>query len=315
MGFITDLIQGLLKLLCPPQQETPSDPGRPSYAQQTQQPVVHQVQPQSYPPPQQWQPPQQPPSSAQQQPQQQVQPHSHKPHHGHGNRHGSQGQGPEPSHPQPPLHHSTAQAAQSRPPDGRVADQNLVNQQNEHYVSLRARANREGDAMARAFEESHAAYARRDGAGAKELSNQGKAHQKEMERLNAEASAWIFRENNLDSRPGEVDLHGLYVKEAIAYTDESISEARARGDKEVRLIVGKGIHSPNHAAKLKPAIEELMLKHSLAAALDPDNAGVLIVRLGGGDADERASDRGGVVLGADDITRRLDNHDDSCIVM
>jgi hypothetical protein len=47
--------------------------------------------------------------------------------------------------------------------------------------------------MARAFEESHAAYARKDGAAAKELSNEGKAHQREMERLNAEASAWIFR--------------------------------------------------------------------------------------------------------------------------
>jgi hypothetical protein len=47
--------------------------------------------------------------------------------------------------------------------------------------------------MARAFEEGHAAYARRDGGGAKELSNQGKTHQREMERLNAEASAWIFR--------------------------------------------------------------------------------------------------------------------------
>ena len=38
--------------------------------------------------------------------------------------------------------------------------------------------------------------------------------------------------------PGEVDLHGLYVKEAITYTDQSIVEARARGDKEIRLIVG-----------------------------------------------------------------------------
>jgi hypothetical protein len=53
--------------------------------------------------------------------------------------------------------------------------------------------------MARAFEESHAAYARKDGAAAKELSNQGKAHQKEMERLNAEASAWIFRGGYPDS--------------------------------------------------------------------------------------------------------------------
>ena len=47
--------------------------------------------------------------------------------------------------------------------------------------------------MAHAFELSHAAYARKDGAGAKELSNEGKANQREMERLNAEASAWIFR--------------------------------------------------------------------------------------------------------------------------
>jgi hypothetical protein len=47
--------------------------------------------------------------------------------------------------------------------------------------------------MARSFEQSHTAYAQKDGAAAKELSNEGKAHQREMERLNAEASAWIFR--------------------------------------------------------------------------------------------------------------------------
>ena len=41
-----------------------------------------------------------------------------------------------------------------------------------------------------------------------------------------------------DSQPGEVDLHGLYVKEAIRYTEKSIEEARGRGDREIRLIVG-----------------------------------------------------------------------------
>lgn len=84
-----------------------------------------------------------------------------------------------------------------------------------------------------------------------------------------------------DSKPGEVDLHGLYVKEAIRYTEKSIEEARGRGDAEVRFIVGmwtrscrhcqtfltlmarylgKGLHSTNHVAKLKPAIEDLMKK-------------------------------------------------------
>ena len=46
--------------------------------------------------------------------------------------------------------------------------------------------------MARSFEESHQAYANGDGARAKELSNKGKRHQAEMERLNREASEWIF---------------------------------------------------------------------------------------------------------------------------
>jgi len=133
--------------------------------------------------------------------------------------------------------------------------------------------------MAHAFEQSHAAYARKDGMAAKELSNEAKEHQREMERLNAEASAWIFHENNLDSEPGEVDLHGLYVKEAIAHTDKSIAEARARGDKEIRLIVGKGNHSENHMAKIKPAIEDLVQEHNLSAAIDPHNSGVMVVHL------------------------------------
>ena len=38
--------------------------------------------------------------------------------------------------------------------------------------------------------------------------------------------------------PTEFDLHGLYVNEAITYTDNSIAEARARGDNEIRLVFG-----------------------------------------------------------------------------
>jgi hypothetical protein len=156
--------------------------------------------------------------------------------------------------------------------------------------------------MARAFDASHRAYEAREGARAKELSNEGHVHKSEMERLNHEASEWIlilffqsFRlwhpmlnastepaENNLDSQPGEVDLHGLFVKEAIEFTDKMIVRARQRGDTEVHLIVGKyllfavrycpstlislatrqlGLHSTSGHAKIKPAIEELMRKY------------------------------------------------------
>lgn len=46
--------------------------------------------------------------------------------------------------------------------------------------------------MAKAFEESHQTYEAGDRARAKELSNKGKKHQAEMEKLNKEASEWIF---------------------------------------------------------------------------------------------------------------------------
>ena len=47
--------------------------------------------------------------------------------------------------------------------------------------------------MARSFDGAHAAYEAGEHARAKELSDAGKAAQREMERLNGEAAAWIFR--------------------------------------------------------------------------------------------------------------------------
>ena len=54
------------------------------------------------------------------------------------------------------------------------------------------------------------------------------------------SSQWLlkFAANNTDSGPNEVDLHGLYVKEAIARTEQAIQAAKQRGDPNVHLIVG-----------------------------------------------------------------------------
>lgn len=72
-------------------------------------------------------------------------------------------------------------------------DDNQVNSANPHYKDLRARANQAGDAMGRCFSESKEAYQSGNGARAKELSNEGKRHQVEMEALNRQASEWIYR--------------------------------------------------------------------------------------------------------------------------
>lgn len=47
-----------------------------------------------------------------------------------------------------------------------------------------------------------------------------------------------FVENNKDSAPGEIDLHGLFVKEAIEFSEQAIKEAQQRGESEIHLIVG-----------------------------------------------------------------------------
>jgi len=214
-----------------------------------------------------------------------------------------------PSDTKPPSQHQPQQQGHKptspyRPQ--KYEDLNQLNQSNEYYTGLRARANEEGDVMAKCFEQSHQAYSRGDGAEAKALSNRGKEHQRKMEDLNKQAADWIFIENNKDSKPGEIDLHGLYVKEAIARTDQAIQEAKQRGSSELHLIVGKGLHSKGGAAKIKPAIEELMQKHRLLAELDPQNGGVLVVQI------NSTSDRG---VGADEITRRLERKDEGCTIM
>lgn len=50
------------------------------------------------------------------------------------------------------------------------------------------------------------------------------------------------------------------MKEAIARTEAAVQAAQNRGDEEIHIIVGKGLHSQGHVAKLKPAIEDLMVK-------------------------------------------------------
>lgn len=151
--------------------------------------------------------------------------------------------------------------------------------------------------MAKCFDQSHSAYSHGDGGKAKQLSNDGHQHKTRMEQLNKEASDWIFQANNEDSGPDEVDLHGLYTAEAISRTEQEVAMRQQRGDQSVRVIVGKGIHSKDHVAHIKPAIEDLMRKYNLQAHLDPHNSGVLVVDLTGKAGGAFGRDAGGFTRG------------------
>ncbi|GJE90145.1 DUF1771 and SMR domain-containing protein [Phanerochaete sordida] len=160
-------------------------------------------------------------------------------------------------------------------------DLNNADEASPYPAGLRARAEAEHFAREEAMQERRKAEQDGNIPLSKQLWNKAQEHKAEMQRLNAEAAKWIFDTNNRDRTSGEVDVHGLHVQEAIKHTKLAVEEAKARGQSELRIIVGKGLHSEDHKAKLKPAIRRFLKVQQPACAvrLDPNNSGVIIVRL------------------------------------
>jgi len=187
------------------------------------------------------------------------------------------------SQPMPPQHGGGG---------GHHVNTDMINASNPQYTALRNAAIREGDLMHQCFDGASKAHNAGDGARAKELSNEGHAHQAEQRRLNAQASAMIYSLNNAGHNASEIDLHGLYVQEAIQQTEQAIQRAQQAGLPQLIVITGKGLHSTAHVAKIKPAIEDLMNKYNLSAHVDPHNPGRLIVNLRGGGQTSGSRDLG-----------------------
>jgi len=103
--------------------------------------------------------------------------------------------------------------------------------------------------------------------------------QSSMELLNKMAAEVTFIKKNKGRTDGMVDLHGLHVEEALGYAKlELDTESGALGDdKVVRFIVGKGLHTKDGKAKIRPALENLCETRGFKHHLDPKNAGILVV--------------------------------------
>ncbi|KAK9241332.1 hypothetical protein V1525DRAFT_334957 [Lipomyces kononenkoae] len=145
------------------------------------------------------------------------------------------------------------------------------------YKRLRDLASQDYEARARCYQRAHEAYERGDGAEAKQLSQQGKQHGANMDRYNTQAAEFVFRLNNADSDADEIDLHGLYVKEAEDYLETRITACKVLHASHLEVIVGKGNHSTSGVAKIKPAVERLCQEHGFQYAVDNDNSGVIII--------------------------------------
>ncbi|KAI0318318.1 hypothetical protein OF83DRAFT_37124 [Amylostereum chailletii] len=70
---------------------------------------------------------------------------------------------------------------------------------------------------------------------ADEIYNAGK---NEAQKLNDEASRLIYETKNKNSKPGWVDLHGLYATEAVEYAGKGLETARKARVRQVKFIVG-----------------------------------------------------------------------------
>lgn len=132
--------------------------------------------------------------------------------------------------------------------------------------------------------QSKRAYADGDGAAAKDLSNQGKAHDRRMDEYNEQAAEFIFRANNAPGRvePDCIDLHGLYVEEAERILEKRIRADQSAGQTHLRAIVGKGNHSTGHVQKIRPKVEELCRELGLRFR-EEENAGRIFINLQGGE--------------------------------
>lgn len=151
---------------------------------------------------------------------------------------------------------------------------------------MRDLARQEASKRGNCFERSKEAYNSGDGAAAKALSNEGKAHGEKMEQYNRQASEFIFRENNATDRvPADtIDLHGQFVEEAEDILEERIKYARSTGQTHLHVIVGKGNHSSGHIQKIKPRVEQVCRELGLDYHTEP-NEGRIYVNLTGGKVD------------------------------
>ncbi|CAK7903380.1 hypothetical protein CAAN1_07S07162 [[Candida] anglica] len=147
------------------------------------------------------------------------------------------------------------------------------------YKRLRAKADECYQKRSSLSQQSQAAFKSGDKSRAHDLSEESKKFLSQAEGYNRQAAEYVFRENNADSAGDEIDLHGLYVKEAEYILQNRLGAAIRSNQSHLRVIVGKGLHSSNGIAKLKPAIDQLCDECNLRHRIDPKNTGVMIIDL------------------------------------
>jgi DNA-nicking Smr family endonuclease len=152
----------------------------------------------------------------------------------------------------------------------------------EHGHEHREAARKQAELAQAATSQSQRAYARYDHHAARRYSDESKRHWTEYHRLNALAATEIFNSHNAKypTDLSEIDLHGLFVSEALTRVEQHIQLCKKGGLRRTVLITGWGSHSKDGMAKIKPAMQELCLREGLKVLADRPNIGCMTVQLG-----------------------------------
>jgi len=143
--------------------------------------------------------------------------------------------------------------------------------------NLRDRAQELAKKRGDCFERSQQAFKNGEKAKAKELSDEGKKYDQEMDECNRKAANLIFKLNNSDKNLPihEIDLHGLFVEESKNFVEERIKLCKQKNVDALIIIVGRGNHSADKIPKIKPAIEELVRAHNIESKINEPNPGCI----------------------------------------
>ncbi|KAG8916136.1 hypothetical protein FRC02_004169 [Tulasnella sp. 418] len=151
---------------------------------------------------------------------------------------------------------------------------------NEDPAILRERARNAGQFKEQLREQADA-LPRRKSSLARKLRKNAEMYEQEQVRLNKIASDLIYQSANHGNGPEVIDLHYLYVREAIERTEIAIRRARKLRIRELRIIVGRGNNSRDFQAKLRPAVLKWLRRNGYPSALHRNNNGMVIVDLRG----------------------------------
>lgn len=78
----------------------------------------------------------------------------------------------------------------------------------------------------------------------------------------------------------KIDLHGLRVNEAVEKVREHLALCRQHGVERTTIITGKGLHSVDGVAKIRPVVEQLLRESKVRVVKQGrENEGAFVVEL------------------------------------